>query len=99
MKNNNRMNLNIEDLEMVNGGTDQGTYDMAVLLTEKGYGNFHTGNPNGNGGYIINKEAVHAFLESKNYNFTKLPGSVDSNICHLPFHYDYKMKTSENQIL
>ena len=75
-----RMNLSMENLEMINGGTDMEPYDMAVLLTEKGYGDFYIANPNVNGSYLLNMNAMHSFFVTKSDKFSTRNGLEYHNI-------------------
>ena len=74
--------------------------EMAILLTEKGYGDFYVTSPYG--GWSLNVGAMHEFFKSKGYKFTMRASDNEHNIWHknhLPFDYEYMMGMIEAQKL
>ena len=61
-----RMNLNMEDLEMVNGGNVNESYSLALSLCLKGHGNYLCSN----GSYIVaDTDKIADFFESRGWTF------------------------------
>ena len=70
-----RMNLNMEDLEMVNGGTDSETFQLALLLIVGGHGNFLCSD----GSHIVaDTDKIADFFESRGWNF--IPSADGANL-------------------
>ena len=65
-----RMNLNMEDLEMVNGGTSDETGALGLILIMKGYSNYVT--------IPVDLDRLKDFCASKGYTF--VPSEKEENI-------------------
>ena len=70
-----RMNLNMEDLEMVNGGSEFETGHVAAMLTLGRYGNFYNLNK---GSINVDTDGIVDFFESKGWNF--IPSEDGNNL-------------------
>ena len=71
-----RMNLNMEDLEMVNGGDQFETGFIAFWLSTYGYGNFI--HDNGKGKASVDTDEIMDFFESRGWNF--IPSEDGDNL-------------------
>ena len=70
-----RMNLNMEDLEMVNGGNVNESYSLALSLCLKGHGNYLCSN----GSYIVaDTDKIADFFESRGWTF--IPSADGANL-------------------
>ncbi len=70
-----RMNLNMEDLEMVNGGTDDETFQLALILFLTGHGNHLCYN----GSYMdADTDKIANTFESRGWNF--IPSKDGKNL-------------------
>ncbi len=62
-----RMSLNMEDLELVNGGTIDDTRKLVWELALNNYGSFAKAGPNG--GAVADYDKLNSFFASKGYTF------------------------------
>ena len=70
-----RMNLNMEDLEMVNGGTDSESFQLALILFTKGYGVFTYFKDSH---IYTDIDKIADFFESRGWNY--IPSANGANL-------------------
>ena len=82
-----RMNLNMEDLEMVNGGDQFETGFIAFWLKLRGYGNFI--HDDGRGKTAVDVDGMADFFESRGWTFIPSEDGANLYVDNNGLRYDH----------